>query len=119
MKIIISIIAQINNMICIQEGVFSLINRFPLAVPKQAQAPSLNEDMSRTASSTTWTAVETAPPRLIQVDRKHSMGRRLETIEEESVESSSRVNTCNGKQPAFDLSSKPDFPKQFPSLVAR
>lgn len=96
-----------------------------MAALRQAQGSSLKthkdltlRGMSRTASTTTWQAVETAPPRLLKVERRLSVGRRLETIEEESGESSSRTHTCNGKLPAFDSSSKADFPKQFPSIVA-
>ncbi|KAK9282607.1 hypothetical protein L1049_010825 [Liquidambar formosana] len=71
--------------------------------------------MSR-SPSTTWQAVETAPPRLIRIERRPSLEKRLETIEEESE--GGHKDSCNAKPLAFNSSSKVDFSKQFPSLVA-
>ncbi|XXG64993.1 hypothetical protein AAC387_Pa05g2803 [Persea americana] len=60
-----------------------------------------------------WQAVETVPPRLISIDRRPTLERRLETIQEESD-----GQGCKGKQIVMETPTV-DFSKRRPSANAQ
>ncbi|PRQ56179.1 hypothetical protein RchiOBHm_Chr1g0332921 [Rosa chinensis] len=74
--------------------------------------------MSRSSSSLNLQVSETAPPRLLRLERRPTFGKKLETIEEENEQGGHSYNRSE-KQPSFGSTNKAEFTKHTPGVVAR